>query len=364
MKNFRLLVLGVMALSVASCGGRAVVSGKIENAVKDTVVAARLDINVFSVIDTIVTKADGSMSLKVDVKKGQPEFVYLYRKGVKIASFLLAAGDRAVFTADTLGNYSVSGSAESEKLQQVESSFAGFVKKMDSTVDSKELSKYYVEYYRSCVKYILENPFSLTVIPVLYGQLGEYAKVFNNPTDVVYFRAACDSLKTRYPESAYVKALESETSRRENMLSLVRRIESAEPVNFPDIVLPDIKGEKVALSSVKEKAVILHFWDASDAKQKMFALEVLKPLYEQYHRRGLEIYSVCLSPDKVTWADVVRGQGLEWINVCDGTVSAGGSVVNYNITELPSSILIENGDICTKEMTGVAALKKELDRIL
>jgi len=363
MKHFNIIVLGLLALSLTACAEKASVSGVIEGTAKDTIIATRLNINTFSVIDTVVSDANGKFRLSVKVKEGQPEFVYLFRNGKKVASLLLEKGDKVNVVTDTLGNCVVEGSESSVKLLEVEKAFADFAAKMDSSLDNKVISQYYLDYHRWCVKYIISNPYSMTVIPVLYGQLGPYAQVFCHPADAIYFKSACDSLKTRYPESVYVKALENEATRRLNANALRNRIKEAGTVSFPDMELPDINGRKVKLSSLNNKAVILHFWDADDPVQKMFTQETLKPLYKKYHSRGLEIYSVCLSANKVVWADVVRSQGLEWINVNDGK-GAQLAVINYNVSSLPASILIENGEICTKSLQGVAALSKELDSIL
>ncbi len=363
MKNFKASAFVLAAVLVCSCADKAYVRGTINGAVGDSIVAAKLDVNTFSILDTLVTDTAGKVELSVDVREGQPEFVYFFRKGTKVASLLLEKGDRVTFDSDTLGNCDVKGSEASVKLLEVEKAFSDFAARMNSTEDEKQISKYYVDYYRWCVKYVIANPYSLTVLPVLYGQLGPYAKVFCNPTDAVYFRAACDSLKTVYPESAYVKALENEAVRRQNALAVRNSIMNAPSVSFPEIEMPDMNGRKVKLSSVDSKAVILHFWSADDAAQKMFVQETLKPLYDRYHSRGLEIYSVCVSPNKVIWADIVKSQNLEWINVNDGN-GAVSALVNYNVTSLPASILIENGEICTKPLKGIRSLSDELESLL
>ena len=62
-----------------------------------------LDINRYEVLDTVATDAAGKFSYKVDVKEGQPEFIYVFYKDTKIVSLLLEAGDNVTVEADTLG---------------------------------------------------------------------------------------------------------------------------------------------------------------------------------------------------------------------------------------------------------------------
>lgn len=380
MKSFKsLAVFAAAALVLVSCGKSTRISGVLEGAADRQVVVKLLDVNTFTVLDTLKTSASGEFSCKVDVQEGQPEFIYLFYGDTKVASLLLERGDRVSVKVDTLGNYSIEGSEESVRLQEVEQRFAAFASAMTGLAEeyddpsltksqreavNSEITRLFIKHYREDVRYITANSKSLTCIPVLYESLNEYSPVFNQPTDALHFRSVCDSLKTVYPESRYVKALDKEATRRENMLQLGLRIDQAEPVGFPDVVMPDMKGVKTSLSAVSSKVVMLHFWDAADAEQKMLNLDVLLPVYEQFHSRGFEIYSVCLTPDKGQWASVVKAQKLPWINVNDGLGAASTAVRTYNVTNLPTSILIVDGAVYPTSIKGADGLRRELGKLL
>ena len=62
------------------------------------------------------------------------------------------------------------------------------------------------------MKYVITNSKSLTVIPVFYQYVGEGFPVFSQESDAIVFNSVLDSLKTVYPESKYVKALEAEAA--------------------------------------------------------------------------------------------------------------------------------------------------------
>ncbi len=379
MRNFRLIAaLAVLALA-ASCSRPARVSGVLEDAPGRQVVVKLLDVNVFTVLDTVRTDASGRFRCKVDVAEGRPEFVYLFYGDTKIASLLLEKGDRVSVKADTLGRYSVEGSEESLRLQEVEEKFAVFASQMQELSDeydapgiteaqrkevNAEITRLFVSHYRECVRYVATNPKSLTCIPVLYESLNEYSPVFAQPTDALHFRNVCDSLKTIYPESRYVKALDKEAKRRENILSLGLKIDQAEPVGFPDISLPDMKGEKVNLSSVDAKVIMLHFWDAAEPTQKMLNLDAILPVYNEFHSRGFEVYAVCVTPDKSLWASVMKAQNLPWINVHDGLGAASTVLRTYNVVAAPTSYLIADGAVLPTNISGVEGLRRELAKRL
>lgn len=363
MKHSLFAAATIAVLLFASCSNDTRISGSVRDLPSSEIVVARLGVGTFESTDTIKTSADGSFKYALDIKKGDPEFVYIYHNDKKIASLLLEKGEKVRLETDTLGNCSVSGSEGSEMLSAVDSCFTSYVRQLASTEDSKELSSIYVSHYRESVKYIMEHPFSLTVIPVLYETVNNLA-TFGQYTDALHFRSACDSLKTVYPESRYVKALDKEASRRENLLSLSASMESAQSIGFPDLNLTDITGNKISLSSVDAKAILVHFWSADDAAQKMMNLDVLQPVYDSYRSRGFEIYSVCISADKALWASVVKSQDLPWINVNDGLGSASPAIRLYNVSTVPTSYLIADGEIVSSAIKDAAGLRRQLDKLL
>ena len=114
MKSFRFLV-PVAVLLLAGCSG-ASVKGTLADAPSSQVVLKQLDGSDYITLDTLTTGRDGSWRCRVDVKKGQPEFIYVFYKDTRIASMLLQKGETARVVSDTLGNYSVTGSSETIKL--------------------------------------------------------------------------------------------------------------------------------------------------------------------------------------------------------------------------------------------------------
>lgn len=375
MKLSKIVLCGAAALAAASCAKTARIQGTVAEAPQSDVVVKLLDVNTYKVLDTVKTDASGRFSYSVEVAEGQPEFVYVFYGDTKIASLVLEAGDKVAVEADTLGAYKVTGSEESVRLQEVEKNYSEFLGRLtgilsaasedeDMTGVNRALSKEYVNYYRKAVAYVISNPKSITSVPVLFQTVNTGFPVFNQPTDAVTFRAICDSLKTVYPESKYVKALDKEAVRREQAFGLSLKISDQEQVSYPDIVLPDTKGQKTALSKVDAKVVLLYFWTASDAAHKMFNVDSLLPLYEQYHSKGFEIYSVAVDTDKATWAASVKNQKLPWINVCDGLGIACPALAVYNVTSLPASFVIRDGSLSTEKIGTVEGLKAYLQKNL
>lgn len=366
-----------MVLAV-SCGRSAKIDAAISGLSSSDVVVKLLNVNKFEVLDTVSTDAAGKLSYKVDVEKGQPEFVYLFHNDVKIASMILQSGDKVVVEADTLGNYTVEGSEESSKLAQVERDYAAAVARMTALVKAsnessdkdaleklrKDLGQEYITYYRNCVKYVMANSHSLSVVPLLYQNLAENVPVFSQSTDAIHFKNVADSLEVTYPGSKYVKALRAEAEKRMQYLELEARLMNAEQISFPEIELPDLQAQKRKLSEVDSKVVMVYFWSASNAEQKMFNLDMLMPIYNEFHGKGFEIYQVSLDVDKGMWARVVKEQGLPWINVCDTRSAASPYAAAYNIPALPAAFIIADGELVDGKVVDAASLRKLLRKLL
>lgn len=377
MKSSKILLAAVAtAVLITSCATKSRVECTIKDAPESTVSVFLLDVNRFQLLDTVKTDAKGKFTYSLSVEKGKPEFLYFYRGEKRVGSVILKAGDKVKIEADTLGKYTASGSEETVKLHEVESAEAAFNSQFATLVGSlqnldvnsaeskkiqQEINRKYIDYYRSRVKYIIENPTALAVIPVLYQTVGDGLPVFGQMTDAIHFRNAADTLSTLYPDSKYVKALSEEAARRVNLMTMNSRFTDASEVAFLDIEMPDINGKPAKLSDVKAKVVMVYFWASGDAAQKMFNLEVIKPIYEQYKSKGLEIYAINLDVDKAVWAKSVKGQNAEWINVCDGLGLASPSIALYNVSSIPTVYFIVDGEIDgNANVSDAASLKRYL----
>lgn len=374
----KLIAFAAAMLALVSCGSNARIDGTVADAASSEVIVKLLNSNRYEVLDTVKTDASGRFSYKLDVAEGQPEFVYVFYKDRKIASLLLEAGDKVSVASDTLGRYSVEGSQESVKLAEVEKAYAAalmefetLAKKMDAASDqaefdqlAKDMTQVYVAYYRDRLKYVMENSQSLTVIPVFYQTLGENLPLFYQNTDAILFRNAADSLEAVYPDSKYVKALRKDAEIRFGYLELQERLLDAEEIGYPEIELPGLDGKMRKLSDMDSRVVIICFWSAAQAQQNMFNIEFFKPLYEQYHKKGLDIYQVSLDVDKTLWATTVKGQNLPWTNVCDSRGAQSPYVALYNLSAIPAAFIIADGELVDGKVVDEASLKKLLNDLL
>ena len=110
MSRFSRTAAAVIAVVLAaSCGRSARLDVDMTDAASSDVVVKLLDINRFKVLDTVAVDASGSFSYKIDVPKGQPEFIYLFHGEKKIASLILQGGESHAWITE-LGSVEQNGS--------------------------------------------------------------------------------------------------------------------------------------------------------------------------------------------------------------------------------------------------------------
>jgi hypothetical protein len=89
-------------------------------------------------------------------------------------------------------------------------------------------------------------------------------------------------------------------------------------------------------------------------------------LYEKFHDKGFEIYSVSLDEDRGEWLKAVKKDKIQWLQVIDNNGWEAATARQWNIFALPTSYLIDaTGTVIAMDLEGKAlekVLKEMLDK--
>jgi peroxiredoxin len=129
-----------------------------------------------------------------------------------------------------------------------------------------------------------------------------------------------------------------------------------------DFTLPDIDNNKVALSSFKDKYVLLEFWASWCGPCRMENPNLLK-LYRQYNQKGFQILGVSLDENRSLWASTIKSDTLIWPTVSDLKGNLGDVVLTYKINSIPRNFLINKDGIIIGKNLRVYSLEQKLDSI-
>jgi thiol-disulfide isomerase/thioredoxin len=109
----------------------------------------------------------------------------------------------------------------------------------------------------------------------------------------------------------------------------------------PDFTLWDPEGKPVKLSDFRGKYVLLDFW-ASWCKPCRAVQPRLLKLYNEFKESGkFTILAVSVDTDRAAWLKAIEEDKVPWPQVADPKAHRNEAAVLYDITILPSSLLID-----------------------
>ncbi len=251
-------------------------------------------------------------------------------------------------------------SAEDQALmEEVQARHDAFVDSLSALTDIMDQNALYIKYNRECRVFIATHPDSKALVDVLLQTMpdGE-TPVFFDLKDAILFNSVHSHLSELYPDSEHVKKLGEAAAVRTEQMELQNKLDAAEQVGYIDIALKNDNSEIVRLSEVEGRLIMVYFWSLTDARQMMYSRNVLLPVYEKFHSRGFEIYSVSLDVDRASWAKDVYEQKYPWVQVNDPAGPVSSYVGYYNIQSLPWAVFIKDGEIVPAQVGDQASLEK------
>lgn len=321
------------------------------------------------ILDSARLDAAGNFRMEIGSAGSTPELYQLVCNGERIP-LLLRGGDRIALEAlgNVARNYTVQGSAESDLLRTFYQPYAEGIRKLDDLAAAyartsgegrNEAMRNYSDEFRRIkrdqLRFIIENKSSLAAVYALYQRLPGDPYLFNGESDVIYYRTVADALRESYPESAFLKALESDIEKMEARREVLANVRES---GYPDLELTDMYGKKIKLSSLDGKMILLEFWSAELGNSNARNAE-LKTIYNRFAERGFEVYQVAVDRSKPVWINAVQEQGLPWISVSDLQGRNSIACRLYNVEKLPTNFLIDrNGNIVGRDLNGEALVRK------
>jgi len=369
-KNIFPFIIALAALAF-SCNKPTgfIISGKITNAGEKYLYLDELKVSSSVPVDSVRLKKDGTFKFKGKIsypnfyllKLSQKNFITLL---VDTTEKITVYGDAANFSRD----YIVEGSPGSllvqklnnklaitkHKLDSIRSWVSAFQNRDDYSIKKakwdQELSDIKQQQIRFSTDFVQKHPFSMSSVLALYQKFDDANYVVQ---DLQSLKIAASALNSIFPKSEHVKALYINTQQimLEEKNNKLHQLISLNGVNSPDIILPNLNGRKIPLSSFNGKIVLIQFWSALNRDSRI-QNGALVDLYNKYKSRGFEIYQVSIDTDRVAWQAAIEMDGLSWTNVGDmrGSVAA---VNSYNIQAIPSNYILDReGHIAAKNLIG------------
>jgi AhpC/TSA family. len=359
----RLLFLLALVLIFSGCKDKSkfTVNGVAKDSKEKYIRLSRLDVDTPVLVDSAKINRKGSFRFKVKTKGA--DFYQIGFASTNFITLLAEPGENInlLFNNKNLfENYSVSGSKGTEKLQFLDLTLAETKRKLDSlntlytralTEPGFEAKKPILEAeYNELIKaqrkknieFIINNTNSLASIKALYQRINPQTYVLYDQHDLQYLKIVTDSLSRHYPNSKQVQTLAKDFENELNQMyvSQIQEIAKTLPQTKLDPNLKNIAGNRIALSSLKGKYVLLTFW--SFLSKDCIAENLrLKEFYKLYNKKGFEIYQIDLDENESNWKKAVRFDELPWISTREDDPKDPKNAKVFNVQNLPTNYLFD-----------------------
>ncbi len=377
---FTLLIGGIFA----SCnrGESFIVEGKIDSAVGDTLYLEHRGLAGIQLIDSAVLKENGLFKFRQGAPVN-PEF-YQLRIGDNSVVFAVDSTETLIVNADANNFYDSFAVAESytnDQLKKVDELRLMAVQRITSLEEQhaakviddiaflNQLDSVLIDYKKEISKVILGNPSSAAAYYAVFQKINDYL-IFDpyNKQDYAMFGAVATSWNRYYPETERTTHLYNFTV---NALQTRRQLEKQEELfqnitvetesGLPDISLPGVNGERISLSSLKGKVVLLDFVVYSADFSPKHNID-LNSLYQRYNSRGFEIYQVSFDSNEHFWK--TSADNLPWVTVRDPRSVSTPLLSLYNVREIPTSFIIDREGDLIGRVEDYSQLSEQLDKVL
>ncbi|WP_288010336.1 TlpA disulfide reductase family protein [Lascolabacillus sp.] len=358
------------------------VEGNIQSAEGDTLYLEHRGLAGIVLLDSAILNDKGSFKFKEPAPKN-PEF-YQLRIRNKVVAFAVDSVESLRVTADAsnlYGSFTVEDSYSNDQLRKVDDmrmkteqeinslEKLHTAKEIDDITFLNSLDSVLTLYKKEISNLIIGNPSSAAAYYAVFQKINDYL-IFDpyDKKDYPMFGAVATSWNRYYPETERTTHLYNFTV---NALQTRRQLEKQEELfqnitvetesGLPDISLPGVNGERISLSSLKGKVVLLDFVVYSADFSPKHNID-LNSLYQRYNSRGFEIYQVSFDSNEHFWK--TSADNLPWVTVRDPRSVSTPLLSLYNVREIPTSFIIDREGDLIGRVEDYSQLSEQLDKVL
>lgn len=171
--------------------------------------------------------------------------------------------------------------------------------------------------------------------------------------EIPYLVDVIDRLHTAAPESKYINGWYKQTQQYREAIMAENEGGVALNAQAPNIVLQNPNGDTIQLKNLQGNYVLLDFWASWCNPCRMENPNVVA-LYNKYHAKGFEVFSVSLDANAEQWKKAIAKDGLVWKNHgCDFGGWNSAPAQTYRVQSIPCTFLLDKtGKVIAKNLRG------------
>ena len=311
-----------------------------------------------------------------------PDFYNLYFDRTNPILLYIDSTDKITVNTDTenfSSNYTVTGSATSEQIMQLQQKLLSVFSRVQSLYNEKVLkadstqldsvrtafnneSNALIENHRKEIfDFIQKNPSSFACLPAIYQAFDSRNPIFNYEMDAAYYQLIDSALMAKFPGSKHSKEFHSTIVELKQQFDRVKMTQNKvqEGIEAPDFEVLSPEGNPISLSSFRGNYVLLDFWASwcSPCRQENPAVVMA---FNKFQKKGFRVFQVSLDKIKNDWTEAIRKDGLgQWKHGSDLQYWNSAPAKLYGIQSIPSNFLIDpKGIVVAKNLRGNELIDK------
>ncbi|MDR2499072.1 MAG: redoxin domain-containing protein [Tannerellaceae bacterium] len=380
--HLRIIAIGLLLLMLTGCKKSTFhVEGIISGAGGMTLYFENIGISATTILDSVKLSQSGKFSFS-QPRTQFPEF-YRLRLNNQLIQFAIDSTETLSFNGDAATfatSYSVDGSESAKVFKEItlaqldaEQAIAKLRKEHESNLIpdssySSQLTQISDTYKEVALRYIYAAPMSTVAYFALFQKVdGLLFFDLYDKNDSKAFGAVATSFDHFYPKSVrtlhlHNLALQSIKIIRQQRALTEQANLNIEEINYLDISLPNIHGEKTSLSAIAEGKTILINFTAYQTEWSPALNMELSEVYFKYKDRGFNIYQASLDADTHFWMNV--SSRLPWICVRDPESGYSQIAALYNVRRLPALFLLDKKGNMVKRIEDLTTLDADIRKAL
>ena len=355
----RLLIFLLVIFINASCSsagndGKVLINGKVEKPIAEgEIILEKFETG--EIVPVATVRADESGVFQMEVEVPEPGFYRLNVYGQQFTTLVLNKDDLSVEAEGQGGkDIKVSGSRDMEYMNQINQYMTGFSQQVQAfnqkymearnegnTGLVESLTEEGMALEASKVDYLKKLAWEMegSIVPIMITELFQ-----DKTAEFRFLDSLAKKLQKEIPNSTYVTAFSDN-------LEYFRPAVAIGDI-APEISLPNPDGEVVSLSSLRGKYVLLDFWAAWCGPCRRENPNVVA-MYNKYHDKGFEVFSVSLDRTKDAWVKAIKKDKLDWTHVSDLKYFQSSAAIRYKVNSIPFALLLDpEGRVIGKNLRG------------
>jgi len=158
------------------------------------------------------------------------------------------------------------------------------------------------------------------------------------------------NLKTRFPGNTFLAEMEKGSGQQQQ--AEPSSTDSWVGKTVPELVMPDVNGKDVSISSFRGKYVLIDFWASWCGPCRMENPNVVKA-YNEFKGKNFTILGVSLDKDKDAWKKAIAQDHLNWTHMSDLKYWNSQAVETFGFQGIPFNVLVDpSGKVIGESLRG------------